>query len=188
MGTARTGRTHGSSDQRCKVKILLANPEPMVWTPPHQCAMRALMDAAGLSEIATGVEPAHRTRKTAALTGALGHDLSILVGVGRQLGWPQRANTSMTIMRAPQHGHGYGSTRVVCGAISGCCWRSAAGGTPRGATSERSSLRHPPRLGRLAKGAGSPWPSLRVLPTMHCHLPHAMGDGPQQPRRESLRR
>src|SRR6516164_4147229 len=34
MGTARTGRTHGCSDQRCKVKILLANPEPMVWTPP----------------------------------------------------------------------------------------------------------------------------------------------------------
>jgi len=28
------GRTHGRSDQCCKVKILLANPEPMVWTPP----------------------------------------------------------------------------------------------------------------------------------------------------------
>ena len=31
---AQTGRTHGCSDQCCKVKILLANPEPMVWTPP----------------------------------------------------------------------------------------------------------------------------------------------------------
>jgi hypothetical protein len=37
MSTAQTGRTHGCSDQRCKVKILLANPEPSthgpsVWT------------------------------------------------------------------------------------------------------------------------------------------------------------
>jgi hypothetical protein len=29
------------------------------------------MDAAGLSEIATGVEPAHRTRKTETLTGGV---------------------------------------------------------------------------------------------------------------------
>src|SRR6516225_2135435 len=34
MSTAQTGRTHGCSDHCCKVKILLANPEPMVWTPP----------------------------------------------------------------------------------------------------------------------------------------------------------
>src|ERR1700747_2471704 len=37
MSTAQTGRTHGCSDHRCKVKILLANPEPSthgpsVWT------------------------------------------------------------------------------------------------------------------------------------------------------------
>ena len=30
------GRTHGCTDQVCYAKILLANPEPMVWTPPFQ--------------------------------------------------------------------------------------------------------------------------------------------------------
>jgi len=28
MGAASTGRTHGSTDQACDVKISLANPEP----------------------------------------------------------------------------------------------------------------------------------------------------------------
>jgi hypothetical protein len=37
--------------------------------------------------------------------------VSILLGVGRHLGWQSRANTSMTIMRAPQRGHEQGSTR-----------------------------------------------------------------------------
>src|SRR5436190_1321414 len=86
------------------------------------------MDAVGLSEIATGVEPAHRAGKTARLTRGVGHDVSILFGVGRHFGSQPRAKVSMTIMRAPQHGHGQGSTRSVSGATSGCCWGSAAGG------------------------------------------------------------
>jgi hypothetical protein len=36
--------------------------------------------------------------------------LRILLGVGRHLGSQPRANTSMTIMRAPQHGREHGST------------------------------------------------------------------------------
>jgi hypothetical protein len=32
--------------------------------------------------------------------------VSILISVGRQLGWQPGAKVSMTIMRAPQHGHG----------------------------------------------------------------------------------
>src|ERR1700756_40744 len=85
------------------------------------------MDAIGLSEIATGVEPAHRARKTARVTRGVGHDVSILIGVGRQLGSQPRANTSITIMRAPQRGHGHGSTRGASGAISGCSFGSVAG-------------------------------------------------------------
>ena len=85
------------------------------------------MDAIGLSEIATGVEPARRARKTARVTGGVGHDVSILISVGRQLGWQPGAKVSMTIMRAPQHGHGHGSTRGVCGARSGCSCGPAAG-------------------------------------------------------------
>ena len=79
------------------------------------------MDAIGLSEIVAGVEPADQTGKAAAPTAGLAHDVSILLGVGRQLGWQPRAKVSMTIMRAPQHGHGQGSTRSVSGATSGCC-------------------------------------------------------------------
>jgi hypothetical protein len=33
MSTAQTGRTHGCSDQCCKVKIPLANPEPSTHGP-----------------------------------------------------------------------------------------------------------------------------------------------------------
>jgi len=87
------------------------------------------MDATGLSEIATGVEPAHRARKTARVRRGVGHDVSILIGVGRQLGVQPRAKVSMTIMRAPQRGHGHGSTRGASGATSGSCWGSAADGT-----------------------------------------------------------
>ena len=50
------------------------------------------------------------------------------VGVGRHLGSQPRAKTSMTIMRAPQRGHGHGSTRGASGAISDGCCGSAAGG------------------------------------------------------------
>ena len=78
------------------------------------------MDAIGLSEIAAGAEPAHRNGKTAK---GLAHDVSILLDVGRQVGRQPRANTSMTIMRAPQHGHGQGSMRGAPGAIR---WPSVA--------------------------------------------------------------
>ena len=45
-----------------------------------------------------------------------------------------RTNTSITIMRAPQRGHGHGSTRGVSVAISGCsCGAAASGATLRSA-------------------------------------------------------
>src|ERR1700747_3848815 len=86
------------------------------------------MDAIGLSEIAAGAGPAYRKRKVAALAGVLAHGVSILFGVGRHFGSQPGAKVSMTIMRAPQRGHGHGNTRGVSGATSGSCWGSAAGG------------------------------------------------------------
>ena len=56
----------------------------------------------------------------------MAHDVSNPLGVGRHVGSQPRANTSMTIMRAPQRGHGQGDTRGASGATSGC--GSAAGG------------------------------------------------------------
>ena len=95
----------------------------------HRDAIRALMDAIGVSEIAAGVGPAHGREKAASLTERLAHEVSILISVGRQLGWQPGAKVSMTIMRSPQHGHGYGSTRGVSGdATSGCSGGSALGG------------------------------------------------------------
>jgi hypothetical protein len=91
----------------------------------HQRAIGGLGDGIGSREIAAGAEPAHRNGRAATSTGGLAHDVSILLGVGRQLGSQPRANTSMTIMRAPQRGHGQGSTRGLSGATSGCCWGSA---------------------------------------------------------------
>src|SRR5207244_13080736 len=85
-------------------------------------------DAVGSRGRAAGVEPAHWNGKVAMLTGGLAHDVSILISVGRQLGWQPGAKVSMTIMRAPQHGHGQGSTRSVSDATSGCCCGSASGG------------------------------------------------------------
>src|SRR6516164_4550554 len=92
----------------------------------HQRAIRALIGVIGLREIAAGLEPAHWNGKAATLTRGLAHDVSILISVGRQLGWQPRAKVSMTIMRAPQHGQRYGSTRGVSGATSGasCGWAS----------------------------------------------------------------
>ncbi|MGO9419488.1 hypothetical protein [Roseiarcus sp.] len=68
-----------------------------------------------MSEIVAGVEPAQQNGKAAALTGGLAHDVSIVLGVGRHLGSHPRAKTSMTIMRAPQRGHGERSTRGASG-------------------------------------------------------------------------
>ena len=74
-----------------------------------------------------GIEPARRNGKVATLTVGLGHDVSTVLGIGRQLGSQPRANISITIMRAPQRGHGQGSTRRASGVISGCFCGSAGG-------------------------------------------------------------
>src|SRR5208337_4781404 len=79
------------------------------------------------SEIAASVEPAQRNGKAAALTGGLAHDVSIVLGVGRHLGSQPAANTSITIMRAPQRGHRQGGSRGASGARSDCGCGSAAG-------------------------------------------------------------
>src|SRR5229473_1982884 len=81
----------------------------------------------GSREIAAGVGPAHRNGKVATLTVGLSHDVSTLLGIGRHLGSQPRANTSITIMRAPQRGHGQGSTRRASSVISGCFCGSAGG-------------------------------------------------------------
>ena len=83
----------------------------------------------GSREIAAGVEPAQRSGKVPPGGGSPAHDVSNLSGVGRQLGSQPRAKTSMTIMRAPQRGHGQGATRDASGVVSGCCCGSAAGGS-----------------------------------------------------------
>jgi hypothetical protein len=70
---------------------------------------------------------AHRNGKVAPLTVGLSHDVSTVLAIGRQRGSQPRANTSITIMRAPQRGHGQGSTGRTSGAISGCSCGSAGG-------------------------------------------------------------
>jgi hypothetical protein len=91
-------------------------------------ALGALIAVIGSRDITAGVEPAHRNGKVAPLTLGLSHDVSTLLGIGRQLGSQPRASTSITIMRAPQRGHGQGSTRRASGVISGCFCGSAGGG------------------------------------------------------------
>ena len=66
----------------------------------------ALIAVIGSREITAGIEPAPRNGKVATLTVGLSHDVSSVLGIGRQLGSQPRANTSITIMRAPQRGHG----------------------------------------------------------------------------------
>ena len=80
----------------------------------------ALIAVIGSREITAGIEPARRNGKVARLTVGPGHDVSTVLGIGRQRGSQPRVNTSITIMRAPQHGHGQGSTRRASGVISGC--------------------------------------------------------------------
>jgi hypothetical protein len=101
----------------------------------YQRAIGSLIGVIVPRKIATGVAPAHRNEQGVTLTGGLAHDVSILLGVGRDLGSQPRAKTSITIMRAPQCGHGQGSTRGVSGVLlSGCFCGSAAGGaTPSSA-------------------------------------------------------
>ena len=78
--------------------------------------------------MAAGAEPAQWKGKAAG-GGSLAHDVSNLPGVGRHLGSHPHSNTSITIMRAPQRGHGQGATRGASGVVSGCCFGSAAGGS-----------------------------------------------------------
>ena len=96
---------------------------------PYQRAIGSLIGMVVPREIAASVEPAHRSENVATLTGGLAHDVSILLGVGRHVGSQPRAKTSITIMRAPQCGHGQGSTRGASGVISGCFRASTAGGS-----------------------------------------------------------
>jgi hypothetical protein len=65
--------------------------------------------------------------KFATLTDGLAHDVSILLGVARHFGWQPRAKTSIIIVRAPQRGHGQGSTHGFSGVLSGGSCGSAAG-------------------------------------------------------------
>ena len=75
-----------------------------------------------------------QTDGKAARGRGVAHDVSNPLGVGRHFGSQPRANTSITIMRAPQRGHGQGSTRGASGAISdGCCGSAAGGATSRNA-------------------------------------------------------
>ena len=93
----------------------------------HQRALGALITVIGSREISAGVEPAHRNGKVAMLTVGLSHDVSTVLGIGRHLGSQPRAKASITIMRAPQRGHGQGSTRRASGVISGWFCGSAGG-------------------------------------------------------------
>lgn len=95
----------------------------------HQQAITVLMIVIGSRAGAAGVEPARSELEIARPAGSLGHDVSILPDVGRHLGSQPRANTSITIMRAPQRGHGQGSTWVASAAMSRCTCGSAAGGS-----------------------------------------------------------
>jgi len=89
-------------------------------------ALGASIAVIGSREITAGIEPARRNGKVATLTVGLGH-VSTVLGIGRQRGSQPRANTSITIMRAPQRGHGQGSTRRASGVISSCFCGSAGG-------------------------------------------------------------
>jgi hypothetical protein len=100
----------------------------------YQGAIGSSIGVIGRRESAAGVGPAHGSDKFATLTGGLVHDVSILPGVGRHLGSQPRAKTSITIMRAPQCGHGQDSARGASGVISGSfCASTAGGATPSSA-------------------------------------------------------
>ena len=69
----------------------------------------ALITVIESREITAGVEPAHRNGEVAMVTVGLSHDVSTVLGIGRHLGSQPRAKASITIMRAPQRGHGQGT-------------------------------------------------------------------------------
>ena len=72
----------------------------------HQWALGALIAVIGSRGIAAGTEPARRNGKVATLTVGLSHDVSTVLAIGRQRGSQPRANTSITIMRAPHSSNG----------------------------------------------------------------------------------
>jgi hypothetical protein len=125
------------------------------------------MDVIGSSEIAAGVEPAHRNGKAATLTEGLAHDESILLGVGRHLGSQSRAKTSMTIMRAPQSGHEQGSTRGASGVTSGCFCGSTAG--------EHGARKSFPRPERPRGAKRTCWLAQRTLAPFAWRRSHNVG-------------
>ena len=58
----------------------------------HQRARGALIAVIGSREITAGIEPARRNRKGGTLTVGLGHDVSTVLGIGRQRGSQARAS------------------------------------------------------------------------------------------------
>jgi hypothetical protein len=52
----------------------------------HQRALGALIAVIASREITAGIEPARRNGKVATLTVGLSHDVSTVLGIGRQLG------------------------------------------------------------------------------------------------------
>ena len=58
----------------------------------HQRARGALIAVTGSREISAGIETAGRNGKVATLTVGLGHDVSTVLGIGRQRGSQARAS------------------------------------------------------------------------------------------------
>ena len=58
----------------------------------HQRTRGALIAVIGSREIAAGIKPARRNGKVARLTEGLGHDVSTVLGIGRQRGSQARAS------------------------------------------------------------------------------------------------
>ena len=69
-----------------------------------------------------------QTDRKAAGGERVAHEVSNPLGAGRHLGAQPGANASITIIGAPQRGHGQARTRGAFGATSGFCCGSAAGG------------------------------------------------------------
>src|SRR6201997_57699 len=65
----------------------------------HQWALGALIAVIGSRGIAAGTEPARRNGKVATLTVGLSHDVSSVLGIGRQLGSRPRADPRVTNTR-----------------------------------------------------------------------------------------
>lgn len=106
-----------------------------------------------LCTMSTGAHHLDADRDTAAFqmataTAQGAHDVSILIGSGdaRCLGMVPRAKTSMTNMRAPQHGHGVGQMRgpvssiCVFGSVTGSDFGTASNSRARAIAAARLPL------------------------------------------------